>query len=202
MGEDLYKKYENYLENGERLLDPLTKESEIQNIGKYEKKTFRDKVRYLADFDIVAKFSHAKVRAESNFNRAIENELRRKERDADYEAKEKAKRERITLINNTLVYKEMVAAFEKGFVSHPANVMNMMKLKVLGKSDQEIGEYLIAGIKSYKSCMLNEVGKRFTEDQLKLMATEYGTNKLEIISLNVKCETAAAQTVARVLQSQ
>ena len=50
--------------------------------------------------------------------------------------------------------------------------------------------------------MSNEVGNRFTNDQLKLMATEYGTNKLEIISLNVKCETAAAQTVARVLQSQ
>ena len=201
-GKKLYKQYEKYLENGERLLDPLTKESEIQNIGKYEKKTFRDKVGYLVSFKLAAKFSQAKVRAEKNFIRGIENELRRNKRDADYEAKQKAERERIALINNTLVYKEMVAAFEKGFVSHPSNVMVMMKLKVLGKSDQEIFEYLRAGIKSYKSCMSNEVGNRFTNDQLKLMATEYGTNKLEIISLNVKCETAAAQTVARVLQRQ
>jgi uncharacterized protein YjbI with pentapeptide repeats len=195
--------YKGTLENGERLLDPSTKESEIQNIAKYEKKTFNDKLKHIVRLELVSKFSYAKQRAEEIFYKAIENKLARTKRNAEYEARKKAKRDRIALIANTLLYKKMTDSFREGFLTNPINVMHMMKFKMLGKSDGEIAELWETAINNYNSCLSDEIGKRFgTTEVLKKMATEIGTHELELVSLTVKCETGAAQALIRASQRQ
>ena len=65
-----------------------------------------------------------------------------------------------------MIYKEWLKGFKEGFTTDPNNLMLMMKLKVVGKSDSEIAELWSWGIKSFNVCMFRQVHKRFPEDQL------------------------------------
>jgi hypothetical protein len=136
------------------------------------------------------------------FNMAITKFIKNKEANDLKEKRIAQRKKKIALITNTLIYKEMIAAFEKGFMTNPQNVMLMMQLKIAGKSDSELAELWNWGTKSYNACMFREVEKRFSDDQLKQMATELGTNRLEIVSISVKCQTTAANTFLEILQEQ
>jgi hypothetical protein len=188
-----YEKNKEYFEYGEKLMDPLKKESAINDIAKYEQRTFPKKVRHIRS-KLIKEIANLELRVKKNFDRETRSYVDQgklfRERHTRDEASRKAMQERIALITNTKLYKKMLSAMEGSLVDNPIMGLKAMELKLLGKSDAEIEGILPSPTSlrdSYVSCLQTEFDNRFPEDQLKLMATEIGTSRMEVVSITMKC---------------
>jgi hypothetical protein len=197
--------YPKYFKPGDELSDPSKREDAIYDI-EFDLEKFN---LIMEDIEkkILAELEYKATKYKKHFYDELKKEEIRTEEvrvaKAERMEREKERQKNIDLVKNTKLYKELTTAFEKNFMPGSAQgSMNLLKLKMMGKSDGEVARFFEDGFNIYKNCLVDELPKRFTKTKLKQMENEWGTSDLEVGSITMKCEPIVVRELEKYLLGQ